>query len=74
MSQAQSLRFSNSAVCMHLNRPQTNALRTTLCQQVATAHPPEAIHKILECLGLPSRPPPIAHALPDHEVEELDFS
>jgi Putative transposase len=26
-------------------------------------HPPEAMHKILECLGLPSRPPPIAHAL-----------
>jgi len=37
-------------------------------------HPPEAIHKRLECLGLPSRPPPIARALPDREIDELDFS
>ena len=25
-------------------------------------HPPDAIRKILDCLGLPSRPPPIAGA------------
>jgi hypothetical protein len=37
-------------------------------------HPPEAIHKILECLGLPSRPPPIARALPDPEIEGFEFS
>jgi hypothetical protein len=35
-------------------------------------HPPDAIQKILDCLGLPSRPPPIANA--DHEIDELDFS
>jgi hypothetical protein len=28
-------------------------------------HPPEAIHKILDCLGLPSRAPPIAATMPD---------
>ena len=27
-------------------------------------HPPEAIRKILECLGLPTRPPPLAPAKP----------
>ena len=27
-------------------------------------HPPDAIRKILDCLGLPSRPPPIASATP----------
>jgi hypothetical protein len=37
-------------------------------------HPPEAIHQILECLGLPSRPPPIARALPDPEIEGFEFS
>ena len=37
-------------------------------------HPPDAIQKILDCLGLPSRSPPIAHALPDREIDELDFS
>jgi hypothetical protein len=26
-------------------------------------NPPEAIGKILDCLGLPSRPPPIAPAI-----------
>jgi hypothetical protein len=33
-------------------------------------HPPDAIRKILDCLGLPSRPPPIAGALPG----EPDFA
>ena len=37
-------------------------------------HPPDAIQKILDCLGLPSRPPPIAAALPDREIDELDCS
>ena len=41
---------------------------------LCSIHPAEAIHKILECLGLPSRPPPIAHALPDREIEGFDFS
>jgi hypothetical protein len=34
----------------------------------------DAIQKILDCLGLPSRPPPIANALPAREIDELDFS
>ena len=34
-------------------------------------HPPEAIGKILDFLGLPSRPPPIARAMP--ETEEHAF-
>jgi hypothetical protein len=29
---------------------------------LAAIHPPEGIRKILECLGLPSRPPPLASA------------
>jgi len=36
-------------------------------------HPPEAIRKILDCLGIPSRPPPIARAIPEREVDEHDF-
>jgi len=40
----------------------------------AAIHPPEAIRKILDCLGLPSRAPPIASALPDREIDELNFS
>jgi len=36
--------------------------------------PPEAIRKILDCLGLPSRPPPIARALPEREIDRLNFS
>jgi hypothetical protein len=32
---------------------------------LAAIHPPDAIEKILICLGLPSRPPPIASAIPD---------
>jgi hypothetical protein len=34
-------------------------------------HPPKAIRKILDCLGLPSRPPLIALAMP--ETEEHAF-
>jgi len=32
---------------------------------LAAIHPPEAVRKILECLGLPSRAPPIARAVPE---------
>jgi hypothetical protein len=35
---------------------------------VAAIHPPGAIGKILDCLGLPSRAPPISPA-----VEEADW-
>lgn len=37
---------------------------------VAAIHPPEAIRKILDCLGLPSRAPPIACASPDGDSDE----
>jgi hypothetical protein len=37
-------------------------------------HPPEAIRKILESLGLPSRAPPDARALPEREIDEYNFS
>ena len=37
-------------------------------------HPPEAIRKILECLGLPCRAPPVARALPEREIDEFIFS
>jgi len=30
---------------------------------LAAINPPEAIHKIFDCLGLPTRPPPIARAM-----------
>jgi len=38
---------------------------------VAAIQAPEAICKILQCLGLPARPPPMAGPLPDSETEEL---
>jgi hypothetical protein len=38
---------------------------------LAAIHPPEATRAILECLGLPSRPPPTAPARPDPESPEL---
>ena len=37
-------------------------------------HPPEAIRKILDCLGLPSRPPPIASAALEDDADELQIS
>jgi hypothetical protein len=39
---------------------------------IAAIHPPEAIRKILECLGLPSRPPPLAR--PVRTVDDFDIS
>jgi len=38
---------------------------------LAAIHPPEAIRKILDLLGLPSRALPIACALPDREIDEM---
>jgi hypothetical protein len=38
---------------------------------LAAIHPPEATRAILECLGLPSRPPPTAPVRPDPESSEL---
>lgn len=35
---------------------------------LAVIHQPEAITRILECLGLLSKPPPISPAAPDREV------
>jgi len=43
---------------------------------LAAIHAPEAIRAILECLGLPSRAPPIAAAVLDPEadrIEPIDF-
>ena len=37
-------------------------------------HPPEAIRKILDCLGLPSRPPPIASAALEDDADEQQIS
>jgi hypothetical protein len=37
---------------------------------LAAIHAPEAIRKILDCLGLPSRPPPLA---PPVRIDDLDF-
>ena len=39
---------------------------------LAAIHPPEAIRKILDCLSLPPRAPPIAEAAPDH-ADEFEF-
>jgi len=36
-------------------------------------HPPEAIRKILNCLGLPSRAPPIARAIPECEGDKHEL-
>jgi hypothetical protein len=33
---------------------------------IALIHPPNTTRKILECLGLPSRPPPLAPARRSH--------
>lgn len=38
---------------------------------LAAIHPPEAIRKILDCLGLPSGPPPV---LPAVSIDDLDFT
>jgi len=38
---------------------------------LATIHPPDTTHAILECLGLPSRAPPMAAPRPEAAVLEL---
>jgi hypothetical protein len=38
---------------------------------IAALHAGEAIHAILECLGLPSRAPPIAAAVAEPEEDEM---
>jgi len=38
---------------------------------LAAIHSPEAIRKILDCLGLPSRPPPLSRPV---RIDDLDFS
>ena len=43
---------------------------------LAAIHSPAAVRAILECLGLPSRAPPIAEAGPDPETgiePDIDF-
>ena len=41
---------------------------------IAALHSPEAMRKILECLGLPSRAPPIAPVAPAEGIDRgFDF-
>jgi hypothetical protein len=40
---------------------------------VTAVHSSEAIRKILECLGLPSRAPPVCQARPDGRIDEEAF-
>jgi agmatinase len=41
---------------------------------LCATNPPGAIQKILDCLGLPSKPPPIAPAELEQDSDELQFS
>jgi hypothetical protein len=41
---------------------------------LAAIHLRDAIRKILDCLGLPFRPPPIAGALADLQIDDLHLS
>jgi hypothetical protein len=47
-----------------MRRPEEDCLRDSSCSDDS---------KLLECLGLRSRPPPIACPLPDGEIEEREF-
>lgn len=38
---------------------------------LAAINPPDAIQKVLACLGLPTRAPPIAPAIPDRDEAAL---
>ncbi len=40
---------------------------------LAAVLPPDATTKILECLGLPSRAPPLAPAIPDFAAQIDSF-
>ena len=44
-----------------------------LMKILAAIHPPDATGKILECLGLPSRAPPLAPAVPDFTAQMDSF-
>jgi hypothetical protein len=48
--------------------------RLALLKRWAELMRPEAIRKILDCLGLPSRPPPIASAALDGDADEPQIS
>jgi hypothetical protein len=39
-------------------------------RNLCAIHPPEAIKKILDCLGIPSRPPPIFPAVVESDTED----
>jgi hypothetical protein len=39
---------------------------------LAAIHPPEAIRAILDCLGIPTRAPPVAAAASDEGVSSFD--
>jgi hypothetical protein len=39
---------------------------------ISTVTDPEVVRKILECIGLPARPPPVAPAR-EREQQELGF-
>jgi hypothetical protein len=40
-------------------------------RMLAAIDTPDTIRKILSCLGLPTRPPPVAPAIPDGDAGEL---
>jgi hypothetical protein len=40
-------------------------------RMLAAIDSPEVIRKILLCLGLPTRPPPVAPAMPDGDASDL---
>lgn len=52
-----------------LLRSQVRA-RVATATEAAAIHYSEAIPKILECLGIPSRAPAIARASPDLDIDE----
>jgi hypothetical protein len=67
-----------TGICMLFVVPNLDVLECDRCggrmRILAAIHAPEAIHKILDCLGLLSRPLPITPALPDREIEGLCIS
>jgi hypothetical protein len=42
-------------------------------KMIAAVHPPETTQKILVCLGLPIRPPPLASAVSDISFQNDSF-
>lgn len=43
-------------------------------QILAAVERPDAIREILDCLALPTGPPPTAPALPDPDIDRFYFS